>query len=105
MKLKAVLEIELPNDADPLTIECAKLTAEQFINWEIVRERKDRMARTNLDNKCGSCKFFELKPDMFSQCYGKCHAGHYGYKQRSVPACKDYERKPNEQELRSNYSP
>lgn len=99
MKLKAELEINVPDDADFYTIEDAKLQAEQNITWYRVHTKTERMQRTDLSDKCGSCKYFTLKPDLFSCCYGKCEIGHKGYKTRACPKCKKYERK---QDARNN---
>lgn len=95
MKLKAELEIELPNDADFYAIEDAKLKAEQNIKWFRVFDREERMKNTDLTDKCGSCKYFTLKPDLFSCTYGKCEMGHHGYKPRTQRKCKQYERRDN----------
>lgn len=92
MKLRAELEIELPDNADFYAIEDAKLQAEQNIKWYRVFPKAERMRKTDLNNKCGSCKYFTLKPDFRSCAYGKCEKGHKGYRGRSVPCCKQYER-------------
>lgn len=47
----------------------------------------------DLDRKCGSCEYFVPKPLFNSLCYGNCLKGYAGYRKRSCPACKAYERK------------
>jgi hypothetical protein len=98
MKLRAEFEILLPDNADYNTIEDAKAEAERNIiasgiKWQRVFDKTERMNRTDLNNKCGSCIYFTLKPDLFSCSYGKCELGHKGYKTRSNPCCKSYERR------------
>lgn len=95
MKFKAELEIDVPDNATFQTIEDAKIIAERNISWHRVIEMTERLRRTNLEDKCGSCKFFTLKPDLTSCCYGKCEKGKSGYKTRSNPKCKQYERREN----------
>ena len=92
MKFKAELEIEVPNDADFWAIEDAKLEAERSIKWQQVYPKAERMKLTDLSNKCGSCKYFDLKPDLSSSCYGKCCLGYKEYRQRAHPKCNKYER-------------
>lgn len=86
MKLKA--EVEVPENASWQQIEDAKLKAP----WRRVVTVDDRMRKTNLEGKCGSCKHFVPKPDLFSKCYGNCLMGRKGYKQRTCKGCKAYER-------------
>lgn len=90
MKLRA--EIEIPEGSSWQAIEDAKLKAP----WHRVITVDDRMRNTNLDGKCGSCKYFVPKPDLFSKCYGNCLKGRAGYKQRTCRGCKAYERKESE---------
>lgn len=85
-------EIRVPENASWQQIEDAKLKAP----WRRVVTVDDRMRRTNLDGKCGSCVHFVPKPDLFSKCYGNCLKGRAGYKQRTCRACKAYERKKSE---------
>lgn len=92
MRFRAELEIEVPDNATIQTIEDAKICAERDISWHRVIEKSERMSRTNLENKCGSCKYFTLKPDLTSCSYGKCEVGMKGYKTRANPKCKKYER-------------
>lgn len=90
MKLRA--EIEVPENACWQAIEDAKLKAK----WHKVVSVDDRMRRTDLANKCGSCKHFTPKPFFNSKCYGECGLGRKGYRQRSCKACRAYERKDDD---------
>ena len=99
MKYRA--EIEVSDSATWAEIEEAKIGAK----WEEIYTLPDRMNRTDLTNKCGSCKYFEPCADFGFGSHGFCNKGRAPWRPRSTPKCKDYERKPNEQELRSNYSP
>jgi len=87
MKFKA--EIEVPDSATWAELEEAKIKAE----WKEVVSQKERMKLTCLEGKCGSCKFFKVYKDVRFGCYGDCLKGHAGYRQRSTPKCKEYERK------------
>lgn len=87
MKLRA--EIEIPDDADYLTIEDAKLSAE----WKEIYSQTDRMNRTCLEGKCGSCKYFISRKYGNCLSYGDCTNGRKNYRARSNPACSDYERR------------
>lgn len=87
MKLRA--EIEVRENASWQEIEDAKLAAP----WHVVLTVDDRMRNTNLEGKCGTCKHFVPRPDLFAKCYGNCLMGRKGYKQRSCKGCKAYERK------------
>ena len=86
--------IELPDNATWDMIEDAKITADRN-GWkrEHTISQQERMLKTDLEGKCGSCKYFNLKPDLFSCCYGDCSKGRAGYRPRSQKACKAYERK------------
>ena len=92
MKYKA--EIEVPDNADWRTIEDAKLMAE----WHRVYSLHDRMSRTDLTDKCGSCIYFVIceKGYAGSKCAGTCTARRTNYKYRTTPKCKKYERREDE---------
>ena len=83
-------EVRLPDNATYYEIEEAKINADwKFLgNKEL---RSEQMKRTNLKNKCGSCKYFCEMPSLTSRCYGKCEKGRAGYKPRSTKACQLYE--------------
>lgn len=80
--------IELPDNASWQTIEDAKLSAK----WHRVKARTDILKDTDLCNKCGSCKFFELTPCKRNKTYGICHKGYVSPRSRSIKACTQYER-------------
>ena len=84
--------IEVPDDMPQLDVEERKLHAEWHIE-EAKLSLAERMRKTDLEGKCGSCKYFELKPLLYSCVYGDCLNGHAGFRQRTVKACKDYERR------------
>lgn len=73
--------VEVPENALPIDIEDAKLHAE----WEEVHE-------TDLDGKCGSCKWFKPFKNESLQYHGLCEAGRV-WGARTRPKCKGYERK------------
>ena len=88
MKLRA--EIEVPENYSWQQIEDAKLKAP----WHKVVTVDDRMRRTNLEGKCGSCKHFVpiTLALSTSKSYGNCLNGRTGFRQRSCKGCKAYER-------------
>lgn len=88
MKLKA--EVEVPENASWQQIEDAKLKAP----WRRVVTVDDRMRRTNLEGKCGSCKYFAPITLALSnsKCHGNCLKGRAGYRQRTCKGCIAYER-------------
>ena len=85
-------KITLPDDASLQDIEDAKLTAD-LKGWEYkhVTTSEERYKATNLDNKCGSCMYFQSHEYCGSKAYGDCSMGH-SWGQRTRPACKDYRR-------------
>lgn len=92
--MKLICEIELPDNADYTTILDAMAQAGRDENkWKKIESRDSLMKKTNLDNKCGSCKSFEPKVLDYSKCLGDCKKGRARYRQRTCPACKLYERK------------
>ena len=56
--------------------------------WRRAYTLEDRMSRTDLSGKCGSCKHFNLKED--SKTCGHCPMR--GRRERTSRACKEYER-------------
>jgi len=80
----------VPNNADLAAIQDAILSAK----WREVFTREDLMEKTNLEGKCGSCKYFKRDG---SKAYGYCGKG-LNYRQRSTKACKKYERKDDAKE-------
>ena len=92
--MKLVCEIELPDNASFKTkLDAMASAARDESKWKEVFTRSEKERKTNLDNKCGSCKYFVPKPQVFAKYYGDCLKGHAGYKQRSCKACRLYERK------------
>ena len=84
--------IEVPEDISYEELMEAQLTAP----WEckgVKHSKEERMSRTDLSNKCGSCRHFIERPDLTSSCYGKCLKGKKGYKVRTNRACKEYQRR------------
>lgn len=79
-------EILVPDNCDWQTIEDAKSKAE----WKRIFTNEERMARTNLDGKCGSCKSFCHK-DCFDgkTAYGRCKIKDT-LRERSQKACKTF---------------
>lgn len=83
--------IELPDNATASEILNAIAQAGRSDQgWKRITTRTDRMKRTNLENKCGSCENFRL--GCFSEAEGRCEKGH-PYGKRTRPACQDYERR------------
>lgn len=87
--MKLICEIELPDTADYTTKldAMAKASSDERL-WRQVYSRDETMKKTNLDHKCGSCKYF-CKLD--NSPVGTCDMGHV-WGQRSRPACKKYEK-------------
>lgn len=85
-------KITLPDDASLQDIEDAKITAD-LKGWEYkhVTTSEERFKTTSLDNKCGSCMYFQSHEYCGSKAYGDCEMGH-AWGQRTRPACKDYRR-------------
>lgn len=87
-------EIEVPDNADCQAIEEAMATAE----WRRIYSRHERMERTDLTDKCGSCKYFRpihkyyLGSGTESLCHGSCEKMKAS-DSRTNPKCKEYERK------------
>lgn len=90
-------EFEVPDNADYLTIEDAKLSAK----WKIRKYKTidERTAETDLSNKCGSCKYFKPREGKYKY-RGDCEMGRVGFRMRTLPRCSAYEKKkgrPREQ--------
>jgi len=86
--MKMTATIEVPESASWQDIEDAKLSA----TWKTVKDRKDIINETDLCDKCGSCKYFELTPCKRNKTYGICHKGHVSPRSRSIKKCVLYER-------------
>ena len=95
--MKLVCQIELPDTADYKTILDAMAQASRDESkWTKVFSRDSNMKQTNLENKCGTCKYFELKSLKYSKCKGDCMKGRAEYRRRTCKACTLYERKQEE---------
>lgn len=94
--MKLICEIELPDNASFKTkLDAMASAAMDESKWREVFSKAERERRTSLEGKCGSCAYFEPKPQVFAKYYGDCQKGHAGYRQRSCKACVLYERKEN----------
>ena len=92
--MKLICEIELPDNASFKTkLDAMAQASRDESKWREVYTRSEMQRKTNLDNKCGSCKHFEPKYLDYSKCLGDCKKGRARYRQRTCPACKLYERK------------
>lgn len=89
-KLRA--EIYVSEDADWQEIEDAKLKAE----WKRITTKEERMAKTDLTDKCGSCTAFCHK-EVFDgkTAYGRCKVKDT-LRERSQKACKTFYHDRNE---------
>lgn len=87
-------KIELPDNATWSQIEDAKIAADRK-GWsrEMRETIQEKMKQTDLRDKCGSCKYFILKPDLFTTARGDCMCGRVSDRPRTHPKCNFYERK------------
>lgn len=85
--------IRLPDTASYEDIEDAKITADRK-GWkrQDVMTVEEKIKKTSLDHKCGSCEYFVPTPMCGSRCYGICKAFH-AEGARTRRACKDYKKK------------
>ena len=91
MKLR--YEAELPDNADAKTILDAMAYAAVNENgWRKIFSREYYQKDTDLTNKCGSCKHFKPYEGKY-KLRGDCMAGRVGFRRRTEPKCKAYERK------------
>lgn len=89
---KYVAEIFVPNDADWQTIEDAKAKAE----WKRIITLEERMARTNLEGKCGGCVYFnQKKENYYSKACGVCVVKD-SIRERCQKACKTFYKEKGE---------
>lgn len=61
-------EILVADDADWQAIEDAKAKAV----WKRIITLEEIMARTDLDNKCGSCVHFDMCDNLYGKATGRC---------------------------------
>lgn len=82
--------IELPDNANYEDIEDAKITADRK-GWkrEYTTSQQERL-KTDLDGKCGSCKYFKPFENESLKFHGECEAGRV-WGARTRPKCKGYE--------------
>lgn len=93
-RVKLICQIELPDDADYKTkLDAIAQAGRDESKWKKAESKEERMKRTNLDNKCGSCEYFKLINPELSMVYGDCMKGRAEFKERTCKACKSYERK------------
>lgn len=87
--MKYVCEIEIPDNASPVTfLDAIAQAGRDERKWKRVYTLPERMERTDLTDKCGSCKYFVQWHD--SRVNGCCSCGH-PWGKRTRPKCKDYE--------------
>lgn len=86
--MKYVCEIEVPGNDTITKLDLMAKASRDETMWKPISSKPERMARTNLANKCGSCKHFCLWHD--SESNGVCRINH-PWGKRTRPACKDYE--------------
>lgn len=92
--MKLICQIELPDNADYKTkLDAIAQAGRDESKWRKVESKEERMKRTNLDNKCGSCEHFELAYPEYSKVYGDCRKGRAEFRERTHKACTLYERK------------
>lgn len=99
--MRLLCEITIPDGADYKTKldAMAKASRDESL-WREVKTREERsaeiMARTDLNTKCGSCKFF--KPMKCGRCkaYGECLKGLTSPRPRSLKGCNQYERRKHD---------
>ena len=95
--IKYTCQIVLPDNAGIVDkLDAMAQAGRDESKWKKVESRESLMKKTNLDNKCGSCKYFELKSLKYSKCKGDCMKGRAGYRRRTCKACTLYERKQEE---------
>ena len=92
MKLKC--EIEIPeNYTYKEKLDAMARASRDTSLWVEVKSLEELKKRTNLDNKCGSCKYYcPFTHNGRELTNGHCNAGRV-WGQRTRPKCKLYERK------------
>lgn len=89
--MKLIYEIELPDNATPSEILNAIAQAGRSDQgWKKKTTRAEKMSKTDLQNKCGSCRYFRMF--FYSEAEGRCVKGH-PWGKRTRPCCKEYERR------------
>lgn len=91
MKLR--YEVELPDNADAKTIlDAMAYAAINESGWRKIFSREYIYRDTDLNNKCGSCKYFKPYQGKY-KLHGDCEMGRVGFRRRSEPKCSVYEKK------------
>lgn len=85
------IEAEVPKNASELDIMDALLYKLNHNGWKKILHKHEMHRDTDLEGKCGSCKYFSPIDHLGSSCYGKCKRGRV-MGQRTRKACKGYER-------------
>lgn len=98
--MRLLCEIEVPDGADAKTKLDAIANASRHEEWwREVKSRAERtaerMQNTDLDDKCGSCRYFELQTHKRCKSYGICHKGNVSPRPRSQHKCTQYVRGKN----------
>lgn len=86
MKLRC--DIEIPSNDYRAKLDAMAKASRDESMWHVVKTREEIKKETTLDNKCGSCKYFQPWVDSV---YGKCGIGHV-WGARTRPKCKKYEK-------------
>lgn len=94
--MKVTVEAEVRMNATPIEIMDALYNEVNHERWKKHIHRIEQIGETDLEGKCGSCRYFEPM-DYFcgSKCYGRCEEGH-PYGKRTRKACQEYERRKDE---------
>lgn len=92
MKFRLFAEIELPDNASLSTVAEAQLVAKNNAKWDRIYTADELQAKTDLTDKCGSCKYFCPKSGKY-KLRGDCEKGYKSFRMRSTPKCKEYERR------------
>lgn len=94
--MKLICEITLPDNADFKTkLDAMAKAGRDESMWRTVMSREGLSLKTNLEHKCGSCKYFKpfnAKERPYLASCGECDKGRV-WGQRTRKACKEYERK------------
>lgn len=92
---RLVCEICIPDNADYKTkLDAMAEASRNEALWREVKTREERakdiMEKTDLVNKCGSCRFFHIHTNKRCKSYGDCGLGFTSPRPRSVKACSKY---------------
>lgn len=100
MKYRLTAEIELPDNSSLETVAEAQAIAKNNATWQYIESAEEKLAKTDLTNKCGSCIYFKPRPMLDAKCYGVCQNPNKRWRvksnairQRSTVCCSKYERR------------